>query len=82
VINRVLKSQIVLKYGSQVAFCTAREFSECRLSHIIQRHVEPSEAERKILEREFGEEIFGRAAGAGQPPSARGDQDEAAPPPS
>jgi len=81
-INLVLKSQIILRHGSQIAFCKLRGFSECRLSHIIQGHVEPSKAERKILEREFGQEIFVRGAAAGQSPKARGDQAEVAPPPS
>ena len=81
-VNLFLKSQIILLHGSQIAFCKLRGFSECRLSHIIQGHVEPSEAERKILEREFGPDIFVRGAGAGQSPGARGDHDKVAPPPS
>ena len=55
-INWDLKSALVDRYGSQVRACHKMEIRESKMSCIIRGYAQPSEKERRALERALGKE--------------------------
>lgn len=53
-VNISLKAELIKRFGSQVVAAKAMGIRENRLSYIVRGHVQPSEAERKVLERALG----------------------------
>jgi len=53
-INWNLKTVLVEKFGSQISAATQIGIPENRLSYIVRGHVQPSDRERKALERALG----------------------------
>jgi len=55
-INWILKSALVERYGSQVRACHKMRIRESKMSCIIRGYAQPSEQERRALERALGKE--------------------------
>ncbi len=53
-INGNLKTALVEQYGSQISAATEIGIPENRLSYIVRGHIQPSDRERKALERALG----------------------------
>jgi hypothetical protein len=61
--NRVLKAQIVLHYGSQAAAAPDLGINERRLSRIIHGYEKPRPAEAEMLRTKLGVTLEGEAEG-------------------
>ena len=53
-INWNLKSVLVQRFGSQVEAAIRMGIRENRLSYLVRGHIQPSDRERKALERALG----------------------------
>ena len=56
-VNLDLKCALIKRFGSQVSAARELGIRESKLSYIVRRHVEPSDQERKILERALGRKL-------------------------
>ena len=59
-LNVDLKCALIRKFGSQVEAARQMGIRESKLSYIVRRHAEPSNRERKILERALGRVLVKR----------------------
>jgi len=53
-LNWNLKTILVEKFGSQISAASQIGIAQNRMSYIIRGHVQPSDRERKALERALG----------------------------
>ena len=53
--NFELKVELLRRFGSQIIAARHLKISESRLSHLIRGHAQPSERERKAMERVLGQ---------------------------
>ncbi len=53
-LNWDLKTVLVERFGSQISAASQIGIAQNRMSYIIRGHVQPSERERKLLERALG----------------------------
>ena len=64
--NRQLKAEIFLRFGSQADAAQALGLQESRLSKIIHYRIPPSAKERRAFVRVFGEERTNRLLAGGE----------------
>ena len=62
-VNLDLKCALIKRFGSQVSAARQLKIRESKLSYIVRRHAEPSNRERKILERALGRLLVRRLLG-------------------
>ncbi len=62
-VNLDLKCALIKRFGTQVSAARQLGIRESKLSYIVRRHAEPSNRERKILERALGRLLIRRLLG-------------------